>query len=101
VPTNFSANEFHRIDAKAISSIEGLFLLYRLYHSDQRIAPPQALLTVELHERSDNLVEITLDDLVQLVKSQIDSVIGQTILRKIIRPNSLTSISRTNQRPSL
>ena len=36
--------------------------------------------------------QVTLDDLVQIVKRQADPMVGHAVLRKIIRPNPLRAI---------
>ncbi len=40
---------------------------------------------------------ITREDLIELVQRQVDTVIGQTILREVVRPNALAAIAGSDQ----
>ena len=50
-----------------------------------------------LRERADDLVEIALHDRLDLVERQVDPVIGDATLRKVVRTNALAAIARADQ----
>ena len=61
----------------------------------------QTFLAVEGHQILNQFIHVTEHDLIQLVQRQIDAVIREAVLRKVIRPNPLAAIAGTNQRASL
>src|SRR4051812_24291964 len=50
---------------------------------------------------SDELVEIALDDLVELVKREPDPVIGDPVLRVVVRPDLLRPLGGADHGPAL
>src|SRR5881275_2210790 len=57
----------------------------------------QALLLVELPQGLDQLAERSGDDRIELVEIQIDPVIGNAILRKIVGANALAAVAGADQ----
>src|SRR5690348_5556218 len=47
-------------------------------------------------ERADQIVEIAIQDLRQLVQGQVDAVVGDAALRKIVRADALAAIAGTH-----
>src|SRR5436190_14286525 len=54
-----------------------------------------------LSECDDELVEIAVHDRVDFVQRQIDAVIGDAALRKVVRANALAAIARADQALSM
>ena len=46
----------------------------------------------------DHLVQVALEDVIQPVKGQVDTVIRHAVLGKIVRANPLAAIPRTDER---
>src|SRR6202044_1567828 len=51
---------------------------------------------VFLVQRTNQLVEIAVHDIVQLVEREIDAMVGHAALRKVIGANALGTIARTH-----
>src|SRR5438128_1201709 len=61
----------------------------------------QALLLVEILERLNQLFHLSGNNGIQLVQVQVDAMVGDAVLRKIIRADALTAIAGTDQRAAL
>src|ERR1700730_11743987 len=61
----------------------------------------EAFLPVELDQCSDQLVDISLHELVDLVQRQADAVIGHPSLRKIIGANPFVAATAADERTPL
>ena len=51
---------------------------------------------VFLIQRANELVEVAVHDIVELVEGQIDAMVGDAALRKIVRANALGAIARAD-----
>ena len=56
------------------------------------------LLAIVIDERVGNDLHVTTEDLIELVEIKTDTVIGQSVLRKIVGTDSLAAIATTNER---
>src|SRR4029079_11751871 len=54
---------------------------------------PQALLLVVVLQRPDQFVEVTQDDRVELVKGQVNAVVGEAVLREIVGADALVAVA--------
>ena len=52
-------------------------------------------------ERLDHFVELSLHDLVELVESQSDAVVGQSVLGEVVGPDPLAAVAGSDQAASL
>jgi hypothetical protein len=58
-----------------------------------RRQPLQPFLSIELHERSDQFVQIPLDDLIELVQRQADAMVGEAALGKVVRADPFAAVA--------
>ena len=49
----------------------------------------------------DHFVHVAGNDLVELVQGQIDAVIGEPALRKVVGADAFTAVARTDQRAAM
>src|SRR5579883_1408208 len=49
-------------------------------------------------ERIDNRVELTVEDLVKLMERQVDPMVGDSRLRKIVGPDTLRTVATADHR---
>src|SRR5262245_25106690 len=70
--------------------------LHRASSRARRAVLTKPLLFVVLFERVDDVAEIAGDDGVELVEIQIDAVIGDAILRKIVGADAFVAVAGTD-----
>src|SRR5438876_6525018 len=61
------------------------------------IPSSQSLLLVELLERLDHLAEVASDDVVELVKIEVDAVVGNAVLREVVGADALAAVAGADE----
>ena len=57
----------------------------------------QPFLTVKFKQPINQLVHVARNDAIQLVNTESTAMIRHTVLRKVVGPNSLTSVTRADK----
>jgi hypothetical protein len=69
-----------------------------LFASPTRLLQVAELLTaIVVNQRLGQCKQIALDDLVEIIKGQTDSMVGHPVLREIVSAHFLRSVARSNQ----
>src|SRR6266852_7316264 len=61
----------------------------------------QSLLLVEILERLDELTDFPGDDGVELVKRQVDAMVGQAVLRKVVGADAFAAVAGADEGAAL
>src|SRR6188472_3998672 len=61
----------------------------------------QSLCLVGHHERVDELVEVAVHDPRQRRQVELDPMVGEAVLREVVRPDLLGPVARADHRPPL
>ena len=57
----------------------------------------QSFLSIVFEQRVDHFVELPLQDLVELVEGQSDAVVGESVLREVVCPDALATVTGADQ----